>query len=463
MKIGLMGIGVVIALGGAMPVQARDVAPPPSAQFCYDLSQKIDGIISNLAFHQARWGILVGTAEQDVYSHNAYQLFIPASNAKLLTTAAALKKLGPDYRRATTIVQDGANNLRLIGQGDPSFGDKQAQDLAAQLKARGISRIPLLTLEDSAIGAPQTNPNWEWGDLQAGFAPRINSLIFDANAIEITVTPTSPGQPLQWQWTSGNRPPGLTIDNQTRTVGLSGEEFTEGSIEGNVLQIRGQLRLGGDPDTFAVAIPRPSEQFAQRLRQTFAASGVKIDKTILTTDKTPGKTPVLASVDSPSIADLIKTANQNSTNLYAEILLRWLAMGDLDSGLKALQTQLDLPAKHYHLVDGSGLSRQDLVTPQALVTLLRSQHSNPIYRTSLAQSGKVGTLKSRFPQLIPGQIQAKTGYITGALALSGYADRPNKQPLIFSILLNHSQQDLLTQRNAIDAVATAIAQSTCLP
>ncbi len=445
-----------------MPVQARDVAPP-SAQFCYDLSQEIDRIISSPAFNQARWGILVGTAEHNVYGRNANQLFIPASNAKLLTTAAALKKLGPDYRRATTIVQDGTNNLRLIGQGDPSFGDPQAQDLANQLKARGISRIPLLTLEDSAIGVPQTNPNWEWGDLQAGFAPRINSLIFDANAVEITVTPTSPGQPLQWQWTSGSAPPGLTIDNQTRTVGLGEEEFTEGSIEGNVLQIRGQLRLGGDPDTFAVAIPRPSEQFAQRLRQAFAASGVKIDKITLTTEKTTAKTPVLASVDSPSIADLIKTANQNSTNLYAEILLRWLATGDLDSGLKALQTQLDLPAEHYHLVDGSGLSRQDLVTPQVLVTLLRSQRSNPIYHTSLAQSSKIGTLKSRLPQLTPGQIQAKTGYITGALALSGYADRPNKQPLIFSILLNHSQQDLLTQRNAIDAIATAIAQSTCLP
>jgi serine-type D-Ala-D-Ala carboxypeptidase/endopeptidase (penicillin-binding protein 4) len=459
MKIGLMGMGFAICLAGAMPVQARDV-PPPGV--CYELSQKIDGIISKPAFNQARWGILVGTKEQNIYTRNADQLFIPASNAKLLTTAAALKKLGPDYRRSTTIVQTGANHLRLIGQGDPSFGDPQAQDLARQLKARGISRIPLLTLEDSAIGSPTTNPNWEWGDLQAGFAPRINSLIFDQNAIEITVTPTSPGQPLQWQWTS-KTPPALSIDNQTRTVGLSDEEFTEGSVTGNVLQIRGQLRLGGDPDTFSVAIPNPSEHFAQRLRQSFAASGVAIDRTTITLEKATDKPTILASVDSPTVSDLIKTANQNSTNLYAEILLRWLATGDLDSGLKALQTQLDLPREHYHLVDGSGLSRQDLITPQALVTLLRSHLTHPTFRQSLAQSAQLGTLKNRLPQLAPGQIQAKTGYITGALALSGYADRPGRQPLIFSILLNHSQQDFLVQRNAIDAVATAIAQSTCLP
>jgi serine-type D-Ala-D-Ala carboxypeptidase/endopeptidase (penicillin-binding protein 4) len=459
MKIGLMGMGVAIFVAGAMPVQARDVLPS-GPQLCYELAQKIDGIISKPAFNQARWGILVSTPDQNVYSRNAYQLFIPASNAKLLTTAAALRKLGPDYRRSTTIVQDGANHLRLIGQGDPSFGDPQAQDLARQLKARGISRIPLLTLEDSAIGSPQINPNWEWGDLQAGFAPRINSLIFDQNAIVITTAPTSPGQPLRW---TSDKTLALTIDNQTRTVGLSDEEFTEGSIEGNVLRIRGQLRLGGDPDTFAVAIPNPSEHFAQRLRQSFADAGVTIDKTTITPEKATDKTTVLASVDSPPVSELIKTANQNSTNLYAEILLRWLATGDLDSGLKTLQTQLDLPTDQYHLVDGSGLSRQDLVTPQALVTLLRSHRTNPTYRKSLAQSAQRGTLKNRLPQLAPGQIQAKTGYITGALALSGYANRPNKQPLIFSILLNHSQQDFLVQRNAIDAVATAIAQSTCLP
>jgi serine-type D-Ala-D-Ala carboxypeptidase/endopeptidase (penicillin-binding protein 4) len=456
MRKGLCWTGVLLLFAVATSVKAQALCP--------ELAQKIDGIISAPAFNQARWGILVSSAKQNIYTRNADQLFIPASNVKLLTTAAALKKLGPDYRRSTTIVQDSANNLRLIGQGDPSFGDPQAQDLANQLKARGISRIPLLTLENIAIGSPTINPNWEWGDLQAGFAPRINSLIFDQNAIEITVTPTRPGQPLQW---SSDKTIALTIDNQTRTVGLSDEEFTEGSIEGNVLQIRGQLRLGGDPDTFSVAIPNPSEHFAQRLRQRFAESGVAIDKTSITTekatDKTTDKTTVLASVDSPPVSDLIKTANQNSTNLYAEILLRWLATGDLDSGLKALQTQLDLPREHYHLVDGSGLSRQDLVTPQALVTLLRSHLPNPAYRNSLAQSAQHGTLKNRLPQLTPGQIQAKTGYITGALALSGYADRPNRQPLIFSILLNHSQQDLLTQRNAIDAVAAAIARSTCQP
>jgi serine-type D-Ala-D-Ala carboxypeptidase/endopeptidase (penicillin-binding protein 4) len=451
MRTGLGWTGVLLLLAVATPVKAEEL--------CTELAQKIDGIVSAPAFNQARWGILVGNANQNIYTRNADQLFIPASNAKLLTTAAALKKLGPDYRRSTTIVQDKDGNLRLIGQGDPSFGEKQAQDLANQLKARGISRIPLLTLEDSAIGTPTVNPNWEWGDLQAGFAPRINSLIFDANAIEITVTPTRLGQPLTWN----NPKTNLTIDNQTRTVGPKDEEFTEGSIEGNILQIRGQLRLGGDPDTFSVAIPNPSEHFAQRLRQSFAASGIAIDKTTITTEKTTEKTTVLASVSSPPVSDLIKIANQNSTNLYAEILLRWLATGDLDSGLKALQTQLDLPPEHYHLVDGSGLSRQDLVTPQALVTLLRSHLTHPTFRQSLAQSAQLGTLKNRLPQLAPGQIQAKTGYITGALALSGYADRPGKPPLIFSILLNHSQQDFLVQRNAIDAVATAIAQSTCLP
>jgi serine-type D-Ala-D-Ala carboxypeptidase/endopeptidase (penicillin-binding protein 4) len=456
----LLSTSILLSCSFALPALSQ--TQPQNPAICRELSEQIDRIIDRPTFTQARWGILVGTAQQNIYNRNADQLFIPASNAKLLTTAAALKKLGPQHQRNTTIVQVQNSNFRLIGQGDPSFGEKQALSLVRQLKARGITTIAHLTLEDHAIAAPLINPNWEWGDLQAGFAPRINSLIFDTNAIEVTATPSQLGQPLTISHIQ--LPPNLTIDNQTRTVSTNQTEFTEGSIIGNVLQLRGQLHLNGAPDTFAIAHPNPSEYFAARLRQHFTESGITIDKITITPDKTLEKTTILATVPSPPVSDLIKTANQDSSNLYAEILLRWMTTdGNLNTALQALPTHLDLPRQHYHLVDGSGLSRQNLITPQALVQLLRSQTNNTPYRNSLARSRQLGTLKSRLANLAPGQIQAKTGYITGALGLSGYADRPSKQPLIFSILLNHSQMPFLDQRNAIDAVASAIAQSNCLP
>ncbi|NJM48603.1 MAG: hypothetical protein HC860_22550, partial [Alkalinema sp. RU_4_3] len=136
---------------------------------------------------------------------------------------------------------------------------------------------------------------------------------------------------------------------------------------------------------------------------------------------------------------------------------------NLTPALTALQqhlTTVQLPLSSYKLTDGSGLSRHNLAAPNTLTLLLQSFTDNRPFRDSLPHSGGPGSLKTRFLQY-PGQIQAKTGYLTGALALSGYTKPTIGQPRIFSILLNHSQLPVLTQRNAIDTVATAILTTDC--
>ncbi len=464
-----------LALGFlSLPVPALAQTAPDT---CPALVKKIDRIIDQPQFRPAHWGIFVQgldktsdktSAKTTLYQRNNDQLFIPASNAKLLTTAAALQKLGPNYRRTTAIYDQGNGNFSLIGQGDPSFGDAQLQNLARQLKAKKIDRITHLSLQEGSIGGPLINPNWEWGDLQSGYAPRINSLIINQNAIELRLMPQALGKPLQWEWVNeiDRTTQPFTIDNQTRTVSKSLEEFTEGSIDGSILQLRGQLQVGAEADTLSVAIPHPSAQFAQRLRQTFARQGITIDNLSVEHLQNPGpspKNPPIAAVKSPTLAALIQTANQTSNNLYAEILLRWLTNGDIETALTELNTQLQtmgIAPISYQLVDGSGLSRQDLVTPTALVTLLQFMSTNLTYRASLAQSGTSGTLKNRLRDLPPNQqIQAKTGYINGALGLSGYTK--SAKPRTFSILLNHSKLDVAIARHSIDQVAMAIATTLC--
>jgi serine-type D-Ala-D-Ala carboxypeptidase/endopeptidase (penicillin-binding protein 4) len=448
--------------------------PPPQ---CAALHRKIDPIIQDRQFTEAHWGIQVETlGGPSLYSHNSLQNFIPASNAKLLTTAAALQALGPDHQRATTIIQESPTSFRLISPGDPGFSDTQAQDLARQLKAQGITKLPLLQLEDS----PGLNPLWEWGDLQSGYGARANRLIYNQNAITIELKPQALGQPLQWSWSDPRITLPLTVINQTRTVGPTEEEFTEGRIEGDRLILTGQLQTGADPDSLAVAIPNPGQHYADRLSAAFRTAGVTIDRTTITA---PNRTsnPHLATVKTPKIRELIKITNQTSNNLYAETLLQWLTPpdqtinpdpspntpSDLTPALTALQKhlttiQLGLPPSSYKLTDGSGLSRQNLAAPSTLTQLLQSFARSHPFRASLPQSGSPGSLKNRFP-LYPGQIQAKTGYLTGALALSGYTNPPTGQPRIFSILLNHSQLPVLTQRNQIDAIATAILTTNCQP
>jgi serine-type D-Ala-D-Ala carboxypeptidase/endopeptidase (penicillin-binding protein 4) len=181
----------------------------------------------------------------------------------------------------------------------------------------------------------------------------------------------------------------------------------------------------------------------------------------------------IAAVQSPPLSELLMETNQNSNNLYAESLLRALAFkqpripnkNTADIGLEVLKktlTQLGVDASGYVLVDGSGLSRRNLVTPEALVQTLQAIAKTPaasVYRASLPVAGKSGTLKSRFRgTLAEGIVQAKTGTLSGAVSLSGYVNAPQYEPLVFSILVNQSEQPASVLRQAIDEIVVLLAQ-----
>jgi serine-type D-Ala-D-Ala carboxypeptidase/endopeptidase (penicillin-binding protein 4) len=181
----------------------------------------------------------------------------------------------------------------------------------------------------------------------------------------------------------------------------------------------------------------------------------------------------IAFVESPPLSELLAETNLNSNNLYAEALLRALAVEktkiknqtSADIGLevvKASLTKLGINPANYVLVDGSGLSRRNLVTPEAYVQTLRGMARTPaasIYRASLPVAGKSGTLKGRF-QGTPaeGIVQAKTGTLTGVVSLSGYVNAPKYEPLVFSIIVNQSQQSATVMRQAIDEIVVLLAQ-----
>jgi D-alanyl-D-alanine carboxypeptidase/D-alanyl-D-alanine-endopeptidase (penicillin-binding protein 4) len=171
----------------------------------------------------------------------------------------------------------------------------------------------------------------------------------------------------------------------------------------------------------------------------------------------------LATVESSPLSALLVETNQESNNLYAEVLLRTLGAGGsgdtTEQGLKKITetlTALGVNSQSYVLVDGSGLSRQNLVSPEAIAQTLKLMAQTPqaaIYRASLPTAGVNGTLGGRFLNTTAqGHLQAKTGTLTAVSALSGYLDVPSYQPLVFSILLNQSDQSPTLQRQAIDEI-----------
>jgi D-alanyl-D-alanine carboxypeptidase/D-alanyl-D-alanine-endopeptidase (penicillin-binding protein 4) len=193
------------------------------------------------------------------------------------------------------------------------------------------------------------------------------------------------------------------------------------------------------------------------------SEGITVEQALVESGTGVGGERELAAVESPPLAKLVMETNQESNDFYAEVLLRSLASHpDSDSAqmglkqLKATLTRLGVNPQSYVLADGSGLSRQNLVTPDAIAQTLKLMAQTPqasVYRASLPTAGVSGTLQSRFLNTpAQGNLQAKTGTLRGVSALSGYLNVPNYQPLVFSIMVNQSDQSSATLRQAIDEI-----------
>ncbi|HBE31470.1 MAG TPA: D-alanyl-D-alanine carboxypeptidase/D-alanyl-D-alanine-endopeptidase, partial [Cyanobacteria bacterium UBA11368] len=217
----------------------------------------IEAIASRPQFSRARWGMSIQTLSngQTLYTREANRYFIPASSVKLLTTAAALRQLGANYRIRTSIYGN-ENLLRVVGRGDPSLTDAELKDLAKQLKQRGIRQVKQLIVEDGYFQGQMLNPDWEFGDVYASYGVSVNSLILNQNAIALTLSPQEVGQPLKAVWSEPLAALQWELENQSITVasGMPSSAEVNGILGQPVLQIRGQLAVDSKPVTQFLAI-----------------------------------------------------------------------------------------------------------------------------------------------------------------------------------------------------------------
>ncbi|MEG4247257.1 D-alanyl-D-alanine carboxypeptidase/D-alanyl-D-alanine-endopeptidase [Microcoleus sp. Pol10D4] len=462
---------LVLILGRPSTVAAQTSAV--AGDICpADLGAQVDAIANRPEFSRSRWGILIQplSSTTTLYSRDATKYFIPASNAKLLTTAAALQKLGADFRIKTSVYSGENGSLYVAGRGDPSIAEAQLKSLAQQLKQRGISQVNQLIGDDTYFQGSAVNPNWEWEDAQAGYGAPINSLIFNQNAIDLLLSPQAIGQPLKVTFVEAKLANQWQLQNNTVTVAQNESEFIEIGREFDrpIIRVGGQLKVGAEPESAYVAVVNPANNFLQYFQQALATEGIPV-KQALVASASRNLNQELATVESPPLAELVRETNRESNNLYAEVLLRLLGKvtdkmpvpqeNTGESGLKELKTvltQLGVNPNSYILADGSGLSRHNLISPEALVQTLRLMANSPaasIYRQSLPIAGESGTLKNRF-NITPNRVimQAKTGTMSGVSALSGYIEVPNYEPLVFSIIVNQSDLSTAKMRSATDEI-----------
>lgn len=448
------------------------------------LGAAIESVTNRSQFSRVRWGILIQNLSSlhTLYSRDAQKYFIPASNVKLLTTAAVLHQLGSQYRIRTSVY--GTNNgfLRIVGRGDPSLTNTHLGQLTQQLSRRGIRQVKQLIADDYFQGYT-VNPSWEWEDVQADYGAPVNSLILNQNAVMLTLLPQQLGQKGRIVWADPTEATQWRIQNESVTT-KPGEPTSinvSRDLQGTVLKITGQLAVDSEPESISLAVLDPTGHSLQHFRRALVAEGIKE-----TGDKSPttglsdiiryklrlSTAPELAAVESPPLSQLLIETNQNSNNLYAEALLRTLGANNnapdtnsTETGLRVVKetlTRLGVDPAGYVLADGSGLSRHNLVSPDAIAQTLRVMAKSPlatVYRASLPVAGISGTLINRFRETAAqGIMQGKTGTMSGVVSLAGYLDAPNYEPLVFSIIVNQSDQPAATLRQAIDEIVLLLTR-----
>jgi D-alanyl-D-alanine carboxypeptidase/D-alanyl-D-alanine-endopeptidase (penicillin-binding protein 4) len=461
------------------------------------------------------------TTGEVLYSQNADKLFTPASNTKLFTTAAALALIGPDYKFRTTVETSGTldrygrlnGDLVLVGHGDPNLSGRELpydlrtqrnddpiqalEALADALVQKGVKFIDGdIVADDSYFAFERYGEGWSQDDLVWADGAPVSALTINDNVVFVNILPAD--RPGEKAFVSVKPfADYYHLDNRiiTTPAGTGRKFFVNREPGSTVLTLWGNMPLDDAGANEALAIEDPAEFAAGLFRQLLEKRGIVVygrqrtRHTELATLSTFSVTAVapshggsdgqprplkadqpitLASYESKPLLQDVRVINKVSQNLHAEILLRLLGRergnaGTVEGGLEVLRgflTQAGISNDQYVFYDGSGLSRQNLVTPHAIVQLLRYCSTQPwgaAYKSTFPVGGLDGSLSERLnsPRL-QNRIMAKTGSLGGVKALSGYATTDAGQVVVFSILSNNFNLPAKRVTDAIDELVQAI-------
>lgn len=434
----------------------------------------------------AFWGLVVHDARTGrvVFSRNADKNLLPASNLKLFTTATALDALGPTFRYTTRLYHLGdvspdgtlTGDLVIRGSGDPTFGSSDhgdpLEDWAEALAAAGVRRVVGRIIgDDDVFRDARYAEGWDVTHIATeSYAPAAGGIAWADNLVDIEIEGTSPGQPVRFESdpagfvtvrgdviTRGSGGAGLGVE---RTLGT--DEFT---LRGGVpARYRGTLQVPvANPTLYAV------HAFASRL----AAAGVDVSRAarvdvddLAEKPSYEGAEPLRASV-SETLAEIVERTNRESDNLYAEQLFRTFGNGSTDRAadrVEAFVAGAGAEADGLAIVDGSGLSRKDMVTPNALAAVLRAMRDHPagaVFRNSLPEGGGAGsTLRNRLGGV---PVRAKTGSLQSVRCLAGYVNGPDGTPYVFALMANNYTAQGGQIARAQDEIVRAIANGHRVP
>ncbi|MDW8216503.1 MAG: D-alanyl-D-alanine carboxypeptidase/D-alanyl-D-alanine-endopeptidase [Acidobacteriota bacterium] len=487
------------AVPASSPSASRPDAPPAPKSALQAFAEQL---AARPALQGARIGIRIEDAETGAVLADVGgdKRFLPASNMKLLTTAAALDVLGPDFRVRTSVYVPApdangvvAGDLILFGRGDPTISarfnpDKNdlrltpLENLADQVAAAGVKEITGdIVGDESYFRAAPLGDGWGWDDLQWYYGAEVSALSVADNHVTLTVKPTRPGELVQATFTPVTDY--VTLRNGATTA-ASKDADTFGLHRGladNEIELYGRLPANGGRE-LGVAVHDPARFAAHLFRDMLRRRGIVVRGGVRRADanlrqRQPlelEKLKEIACIESPPLAVWVRTTNKISSNLFAELLLRHLgkargsANQDADAAgcevIADFMRRIGAPVAELKIRDGSGLSRLDNLTPTALTTLLRYMRKHPtwdVFYDSLPIAGKDGTLRNRMKGTrAADNLRAKTGTLDDVSALAGYVVAADGRVLVFSFMSNHLNTAQMAGVTAGDDLGRAMAEYT---
>src|SRR6185437_4120744 len=513
-----LGLLICCAL---LTLDATAASKKPSAS----LKKQIETILAQPDLARGFIGIQITSLKtgKSVFSLNAEKMFTPASNTKLFTTAAALALIGSEYKFRTTLETNGSldkygrltGDLVLVGRGDPSLSGREMpynmrtqrdadpmkvfEKLADEPVQKGVKYIDGdLVADDSYFAFERYGEGWSQDDLVWPDGAPVSALTINDNVIFVQILPGARAGDKAFVSVTPFADY-YTIDNRllTTPAGTGRKIYINREPGSTTLTLWGTMPMDDTGVNEGLSIEDPAEFAANMFRHLLEVRGVTIygkDRTRHTdlaslstfrsiviasshggddsTYQTPAGPLVLAENDSAPISEDIQVINKVSQNLHAEILLRLLGRekgtgGTVQAGLEVLRGFLNtagISSDDYVFYDGSWLSRENLVTPHAIVELLQYAQTQPWakeFRDSLPVAGVEGSLAERFKDLDPAaHIYAKTGSLGGVKTLSGYAITPKGEMLAFSILANNFSVPGKRVNEVIDSIITAAVNTS---
>ncbi len=486
--------GISLAIGLCLAAGGVGAASP-------DLATRLDQLLLQPPLVRASVGIYVERQSDGrvIYARGADRLLIPASNQKILTALATLERFGPAHRFSTRIWAprsiDGegmVSELLLEGGGDPVMNSEDWWRLAADLRRAGLRGVQGdLRVDDTLFDGPGWHPSWGRVTARAYHAP-VGALTANYGTFFVSVWPqTTPGlaalvdidPPVAY----------LRLRNRARTVSAKAEaKLTVDRIAGRraegpaeeVVRVAGAVRKGDPVDRFPRSVLDPGLYAGSVLVYQLRANGIDLDGEVRRAPRRDEELQLILDRPGRTISEAVALCLKYSNNSIAEILVKHLSawegvvpgerparQGDWVSGIRALRNELarlgvDLGGAT--LVDGSGLSMQNRLTPRMLVRALRvgreSFRSGPEFVASLPIAETDGTLEKRL-RGGRGRIRAKTGLLSDAAvtALSGYAERADGEVLIFSILVNGYSGASGVAMDSVDRLAETLLDAPLRP